>query len=81
MTSSRPEKEIVFTILTRLERISVDSHWSHRASGIRRLLLHILDQFDANLEVSEVELNHAIRTSHEILTRAAKELTEYRLIS
>jgi hypothetical protein len=74
MARTRPEIEILRTLLARLERISVDSHWSHQANGIRRLLLFILEQNEKSIEVDEADLSRAIYIGHEILVRAAKEM-------
>ena len=38
------EKQAVLCI-SRLERLSVDSIWAHRASGVRGALLKLLDEF------------------------------------
>lgn len=38
-----PEEKIIQLILDRLERISADSYWAHRASGIRGALLRTLE--------------------------------------
>ena len=37
---------LIRLLLTRLERISVDSYWAHRASGVRGALTKILGQME-----------------------------------
>lgn len=61
-----------------LERISVDSHLAHRASGVRVALLRSIDRLDAR----DGEINTAraaalealVEQGYSILENAAKEL-------
>lgn len=39
-----PEEKLIQLILERLERISADSYWAHRASGVRGALLRSLEE-------------------------------------
>jgi hypothetical protein len=63
---------------SRLERISVDSYWAHRAGGLRVALLRHLDQLNANTgEVSPADaeaLDALIEHGYWILENAAKGL-------
>lgn len=58
-------------LLDRLERISVDSHWAHRASGVRGSLLGMLERLENGQppEDPAAVLAYAFR----ILERAAQE--------
>jgi len=69
-------------LVFRLERLSVDSYWAHRASGVRGSLLRSLDQFESSQEldqqdyiIQEMEhLDQLIKIGFEILENAAKEI-------
>jgi metal-responsive CopG/Arc/MetJ family transcriptional regulator len=73
MTENNSDIEIAETLLERLERISVDSHWSHRANGIRKSLLAILEQNETKTTLSKADLDKAINAGYKILNHAAKE--------
>ncbi|MBV6395701.1 MAG: hypothetical protein HFACDABA_01281 [Anaerolineales bacterium] len=60
-------------LLARLERISADSHWAHRASGVRGALLKNLQRFDDGLVVSPRQVEAQIRWGFEILEQAGRE--------
>lgn len=60
-------------LLARLERVSVDSYWAHRASGARGSLLHVLEALDAGQPVSAAALQEAVDQGFRILERAAHE--------
>jgi hypothetical protein len=61
-----------------LERLSADSVWAHRASGLRGSLLKALDNLETRqptpAEMSE--LNRLIQIGFEILEKAAREIRE-----
>ena len=61
-------------LLERLERVSVDSYWAHRASGIRGGLLKNLEELEKGIPAGHQ--NHTeelIFSAFAILTRAARE--------
>ncbi len=72
-------------LVQRLERLSADSLWAHRASGYRASLLKALDQVDqAELSADErrAALDHLdflIGRSFVLLEKAARELIKGRL--
>lgn len=68
------EAKIIQMLLNRLERISVDSVWAHRASGLRGSLLRLLEQFDEGNPPEPAELKSAMRTAFQILRAAAREI-------
>src|SRR5687768_5616984 len=49
MESPMPEEKIVYLLLARLERISADSYWAHRASGVRGALIRIMEESEAQV--------------------------------
>jgi hypothetical protein len=65
--------ELVQMLLARLERISADSYWAHRASGVRGSLLKILDRSERRLPIQKVELKRMMILGFFILEKAAKE--------
>jgi len=62
-------------LLQRLEKIPVDSEWSHRASGVRaslaKTLSSIQDPRHANLD----RLKSLIQLGYEIAEQAAREVS------
>ena len=67
------ETKIIQLLLARLERVSVDSYWAHRASGMRRALIRMVDEMETDGHLSAEERENLVRTSFEILERAARE--------
>jgi hypothetical protein len=66
--------DLLRLLTTRLERLSADSHWARRASGLRGNILKVLEEIDAGGEVGPDRLNLLIESSFEILRRAAREI-------
>ena len=60
------QRELAAILISRLERLSADSYWAHRASGIRGSLLRWVENGDG--EGSEL-----IKKGFEILENAARE--------
>jgi hypothetical protein len=75
MESPLPDDKLIRLLLPRLERISVDSYWAHRASGVRGALVKILEQLEAGEEVEPIALKTNIRIGFQILREAAQEYT------
>jgi len=73
MESLEPDDKLIRLLLPRLERISVDSYWAHRASGVRGALVKILDQMETGGVVDPAFVRTNIRIGFEILKEAAKE--------
>lgn len=68
-------------LATRLERISADSFWAHRASGIRVALLRCLDWIEHRRGARWKrikELRRLVLDGYAILENAAKEIEEPR---
>ena len=64
---------LIRLLLARLERISVDSYWAHRASGVRGALLRVVEKIENHDSVSGVETKRLLNAGFEILRRAVKE--------
>jgi hypothetical protein len=73
MESSEPSEGLIRLLLTRLERISVDSYWAHRASGVRGALTKILAQIETGEPVDPVSLRMNLRVGFDVLEKAAEE--------
>jgi len=68
------EEKMIRLLLTRLERIYVDSYWAHRASGVRGALLRALELRENGSQDSKPDL--LIAKGFEILKEAAREKTQ-----
>lgn len=69
-------------LIFRLERLSADSYWAHRASGIRGSLLRSLDQIESGQNLNQTadkilkleHLDQLIKDGFEILEKATREI-------
>ena len=65
-------------LLSRLERLSADSMWAHRASGLRGSILRILkNQEMLNGDEGIITLEILLEQGFDLLTKAAKEIPDY----
>lgn len=71
--NSTEEIKLIRLLLERLERVSVDSYWAHRASGIRGGLLKKLEELDKGTPGGQANINMLISSAFDILIRAARE--------
>lgn len=71
--NSTEETKLIRLLLERLERVSVDSYWAHRASGVRGGLLKNLDELEKGEPAGQVNNAELISSAFAILTRAARE--------
>ncbi len=65
--------ELIQLLLTRLERVPVDSFWAHRASGVRGSLLRALEREEAGSPLEPGSLRVLTREAFRILEQAAGE--------
>ena len=70
---STEEIKLIRLLLARLERVSVDSYWAHRASGIRGGLLRTLEDLEKGELTAQANTNELISSAFTILTKAARE--------
>ena len=68
-----PTEPLIRLLLDRLERISVDSHWAHRASGVRGSLLASLEKMENGETQDDPGLNPTVSYAFKILELAARE--------
>jgi hypothetical protein len=73
MEIPEPSDKLIRLLLPRLERISVDSYWAHRASGVRGALTKILEQMEKGLPTDPGIVDRNILIGFEILKQAAQE--------
>lgn len=64
---------LILLLLARLERISVDSYWAHRASGVRGSLLRVLETLEAGRPFQKSRLDALLAQGFDILEKAAIE--------
>jgi uncharacterized coiled-coil DUF342 family protein len=68
-------------LVARLERLSADSPWAHKASGLRGSLLRSLERIEASQmsgslnPEEEIYLSGLLEAGFAILKKAAKEIT------
>ena len=70
MKTQTVEEKLIHLLLERLERISVDSYWAHRASGVRGALIRSLEAQE-NADIQWLE--SLSKLGFQILERAARE--------
>jgi hypothetical protein len=73
---SNSDIELLCMLAERLERLSVDSLWARRASGLRGNIVRLLDEFDTGQNIEPARLSLLIQHAFEILRRAAQEIPD-----
>ena len=79
MTVTDPQSariDLLRLLAGRLERLSVDSIWARRASGLRGSVIRALETLDSGQEVTAEHLDLLIERSFQILRNAARELPD-----
>jgi hypothetical protein len=71
--NSTEEIKLIQLLLERLERVSVDSYWAHRASGIRGGLLKKFEELEKGTPAGQTNTSELISSAFDILIRAARE--------
>jgi hypothetical protein len=69
--------DLIKRLIDRLEHLSVDSTYAHRASGMRGSLLRYIQRLETGDPMDrddQVDLDALVEDGFEILTRAAKEI-------
>ena len=74
MTIPKADIRLLELLARRLERLSADSKWAHRASGVRGQLLRLLEQLERGEPVASAQVQALIETGFTILRRAAREI-------
>lgn len=73
MENTKIQNQLLEMLLARLERISADSYWAHRASGVRGALLRVLEKLENGRPVSGSELKRLVDLGFRILENASME--------
>jgi hypothetical protein len=68
--------ELIQLLTPRLERLSVDSIWARRASGLRRSLVKAIEADTAGQPLADSHLDDLIERTFEILTKSAREIPD-----
>lgn len=77
MTSVPDPRIAIIQLLTpRLERLSVDSIWARRASGLRRSLVKVLEAEAAGQALDPAHLDELIERTFDILSKSAREIPD-----
>ena len=64
---------LIHLLLSRLERVTADSYWAHRASGVRGALLKTQQDIEEGRAVSLREVERQVQAGFDILERAGRE--------
>ena len=70
------QTQLLRLLISRLERLSVDSHWARRASGLRGNIVKVLEEVDSGREVSTARLELLTDAAFDILRRAAQDIPD-----
>ena len=73
MSHSQTDLQLIRMLSDRLERISVDSVWAHRASGVRGALLRHIEMNEMHLPSDIMQLNTLVLIAFRILKEAASK--------
>lgn len=65
------DSRLIHMLLARLERISADSYWAHRASGARGSLIKLEELIDRGAVIAPKEASELMETGFIILEQAA----------
>jgi hypothetical protein len=68
--------ELLRLLANRLERLSVDSRWARRASGLRGNIIKLLEQADFGKKVTAKRLNLLTDNAFDILRQAAQDIPD-----
>jgi hypothetical protein len=78
MPARNSDLELAWLLISRLERLSADSVWAHRASGLRGALLKDIEQVEQSSSQEQAQalerLSWVMSFGYRVLENAAKEL-------
>jgi hypothetical protein len=77
VTSAQPDHiKLLRLLISRLERLSVDSHWARRANGLRGNIVKVLEEADSGQEIDSERLKLLTDAAFDILRRAAHDIPD-----
>lgn len=68
--------ELLRLLVGRMERLSVDSIWARRASGLRGNMVKVLEEIDAGQEVESARVDLLTQRAFDVLRKAAQEIPD-----
>ncbi len=68
--------ELLHLLAARLERLSADSHWARRASGLRGNIIKVLEIASTGERISQERLDLLIGTAFDLLRKAAQDIPD-----
>jgi hypothetical protein len=74
--AENPNIQLLRLLITRLERLSVDSHWARRANGLRGNIVKVLEEADSGQPVSADRVDLLTEAAFDILRRAAHDIPD-----
>jgi hypothetical protein len=76
LMSDKRVGELLCLLASRLERLSVDSSWARRASGLRGNILKVLAQLENGERIRTTRIKILEEAAFDILQRAAQEIPD-----
>jgi hypothetical protein len=77
VTTAQPKQlQLLRLLITRLERLSVDSHWARRANGLRGNIVKVLEEAESGQEVASTRVDLLTDAAFDILRRAAHDIPD-----
>jgi hypothetical protein len=73
MEEPQSDTKLIQMLLYRLERISADSYWAHRASGVRGALLRMLEKIEGGRPAPRSAMVRLMELGFSILEHAGVE--------
>jgi hypothetical protein len=72
----KDQVQLLRLLVSRLERLSADSHWARRASGLRGNIVKVLEEADSGQKVSSKRVEFLTEAAFNILRRAAQDIPD-----
>jgi len=69
--------ELLRLLVGRMERLSVDSIWARRASGLRGNMVKLLEEIEAGQDVESTRVDLLTQRAFEVLRKAAQEIPNH----
>jgi len=77
VNSAQPDHlQLLRLLISRLEHLSVDSHWARRANGLRGNIVKVLEEADSGQEVALARIDLLTEAAFDILRRAAQDIPD-----
>jgi hypothetical protein len=76
VTKYHQQLELLRLLASRLERLSADSHWARRASGLRGNIIKIIEMADTGKTIPVRRLDLLTNSAFDILRRAAEDIPD-----